>query len=214
MSKPEGGGRLPQAHDLGYLGYALPKGAEPVSKDEAMKLREWLGCAYSLHRAPTQDYPDLEMILPDATRFDFRLLPGDMELRDQEDGFEDATLVDGFLEASPGTFIFWNSLLLDDITPIFKCAYTAEAREWMMNARLKTTLGVTNLDAGLSLVSDLFIKYSILSGPPGTLVTFDRSWGGRYKLRHDFVSYIQGLPREEDRKWAIAILLPLAEPSP
>jgi hypothetical protein len=205
---------LVQAHEQGYLSYALPTGAEPVSKDEAMKLREWLGCAYSLHRAPTQDYPDLEMILPYAGRYDFRLLPGDMELRDQEDGFEDAMVVDGFLEASPGIFIFWNGMLLDDITPIFKSVYTPEAREWMMNARLKNTLGVSNLDAGVSLVSDLFIKYSILSGPPGTLAAFDRSWGSRSKLRDDFVSYVEGLQREEDRKWAIAILLPLAEPSP
>jgi hypothetical protein len=153
------------------------------------------------------------MILPYAGRYDFRLLPGDMELRDQEDGFEDAMVVDGFLEASPGVFIFWNGMLLDDITPIFKSVYTPEAREWMMNARLKTTLGVTNLDAGLSLVSDLFIKYSILSGPPETLAAFDRSWGSRSKLRDDFVSYVEGLEREEDRKWAISILLPLAEPS-
>ena len=179
-----------------------------------MNLREWLGIAYGLHQAPSQDYPDLEMILPDAKRYDFRLLPGDMELRDQEDGFDDATVVDSFLKAAPGTFIFWNGMLLDDITPIFKSVYTAEAREWMMNARLKTTLGITNPDAGLSLVSDLFIKYSILSGPPTTLTAFDRSWGSRFKLRDDFVSYVQRLPREEDRNWATLNLLPLAKPSP
>lgn len=204
---------MDQAHEQGYLGYALPTGAEPVSEDEVMKLREWLGSAYCLHQAPSQDYPFLEMILPHAKRYDFRLLPGDMELRDQEDGFDDATVVDSFLKAVPGTFIFWNGMLLDDITPIFKSVYTAEAREWMMNARLKTTLGVTNLDAGLSLVSDLFIKYSMISGPPTTLTAFDRSWGSRFKLRDDFVSYVQGLPREEDRNWATLNLLPLAKPS-
>jgi hypothetical protein len=154
------------------------------------------------------------MILPDAKQYYFRLLPGDMELRDQEDGFNDAMAVDGFLKAVPGTFIFWNGMLLDDIIPIFKYVYTAEAREWMMNVRLKTTLGLTNPDAGLSLVSDLFIKYSILLGPPTTLTAFDRSWGSRFKLRDDFVSYVQGLPREEDRNWAMLKLLPLAEADP
>ncbi|WJI53526.1 hypothetical protein NLY44_13095 [Mesorhizobium sp. C089B] len=139
------------------------------------------------------------------------MIPGDLELRDEDDGYGDERIFDEFFEKIDTECFYWSSFGEIDIDIIFLAPYSSSNRLWMMNARFKDNVGITSVDGDFSILSDIFIRYCIVSGGKELIRELDKAWGGVDKIKADFVEYVEKMPRPENREWALKYLIPLLE---
>ncbi|MER9934314.1 hypothetical protein [Mesorhizobium sp. M0088] len=192
-----------------YVGTKIPKGARIATIELDSICVNILEETYALENAPTADFPNGEILVPKT--LDYRLIPGDLELRDDEDGYDDERVFDDFFEKTSVECFYWNAFGKIDKDIIFLAPYSSENRLWMMNARFKDNIGITSVGGEFSIVGDIFMRYCIVAGSRYFIEQFDNAWGGVDKIKSDFVTYVTSMPRPENKEWALKYLVPLLE---
>ncbi|MCR4269481.1 hypothetical protein [Nitratireductor sp. ZSWI3] len=193
-----------------YAGVFLPDKAEVLTGDRAKSGAAKIDGMYTLRKTPSVDFPDAEIMIPNS-KYSWRVVRGTLEFLEEEDGFKDEEIIDRFfMKREQGKFLFWNSFGYIDKCIIFSDIYSNYNRKWMMNARFKDNIGVTSESGNLSIISDIFFGFNIISGTVDDMIMFDDFWGGRDKLQRDLEYYVENI-MENDRKklWAIQNLIKL-----
>lgn len=192
-----------------YAGTQIPEEAKTAPSKIINKCINILDETYRIDAAPTKDFPNGEILVP--KNCEYRLIAGDLELRDSDDGYDDESVFDRFFEKSFIECFYWSSFGAIDRDIIFLAPYSSANRQWMMNARFKDNIGITSIDGEFSIVGDISIRFCIVSGSNETMNNFDKAWGGVDKIKKDFIEYVKSMPNAEKREWALKYLIPLLE---
>lgn len=175
-----------------------------LTPDERKQVQERFEELASKRFAPSTRRPRFEVWWPKAP-LDARAFPLGIHAADEEDSFNEAARLIGFLNAACGSEFYIANLTAPK--PHFRHTgkLDEELARWIRTRLVSnpTALLASNID--LLLITDSQMHYSVIGGTPELIDQFERQFGGAEGLQQTFASFVAQMrigTGIDDTRWA------------